>query len=285
MLTMSTHQKSMVTPKITAHCLVKNEQNWVWYSIMSVIDYVDEIMVWDTGSSDETLKVVKSINSSKLRVRQTFTNDPKAITCLRQKMIEETKEGWVMILDGDEIWTDGAIRESWKLMESKKKLRYLVNRYINFVGDVYHFQDPKAEKYEIAGFKGNINLRLVNLDAYEKVSFEGDLSNEWMADENGTKLQDETTKVALVSDPYLHATRLSRSGNMVGDKTTFMRKLKYKCELGTAFPKSFTYPKVFYLPRPVNVPSPWQRRSYAFVVNAIWQSPIKWLIRRLTSGA
>ena len=261
--------------KIVAHTLVKNEQRWVWYAITSVIDFVDEIKVWDTGSSDQTLEVVKSIESPKLTIRQTLTKDPKAITAIRQKMLEETTGGWVLILDGDEIWTEGAIRESRKLIEGEKSLRYLANRYINFMGDVYHTQDPKAEMYNIAGFKGNVNLRLVNLDAYKKVSFEGDLSNEWMADENGNKLQDESVGVAIVEEPYLHATRLPRSGSETGDEITFMRKTKYKCDLGTRFPKNFIYPKVFYFPKPINVPSPWARRSITFVANAAWQTPLR----------
>ena len=47
--------------KIWAHTLVKNEENYIWYAINSVIDWVDKVLVWDTGSTDKTVEIVKNI--------------------------------------------------------------------------------------------------------------------------------------------------------------------------------------------------------------------------------
>jgi hypothetical protein len=48
--------------KITAHTLVKNEARFVWYSVMSVIEHVDKILLWDTGSTDGTKEILKKIS-------------------------------------------------------------------------------------------------------------------------------------------------------------------------------------------------------------------------------
>jgi len=60
----------MNVPRVTAHCLVKNEQRWVWFALMSVLDFVDEILVWDDSSTDATAKVVAQITSPKINYRR-----------------------------------------------------------------------------------------------------------------------------------------------------------------------------------------------------------------------
>src|SRR3989339_474663 len=91
---------------ITAHCIVKNEENFVWYALNSVIDHVDEMIIWDQGSSDKTIEIVKTINNPKI----TFKKVSESVEKLRQRMIEETNGDWMFILDGDEIWYEDAVK-------------------------------------------------------------------------------------------------------------------------------------------------------------------------------
>jgi len=52
--------------KIVAHTLIKNEENFVWYALNSVIDYVDEIKIGlDSGTSDKTEEIIRNIKNSK----------------------------------------------------------------------------------------------------------------------------------------------------------------------------------------------------------------------------
>ena len=46
---------------ITAHCLVKNEENFVGFAIKSVINFVDKVIVFDTGSTDKTVGLIKNL--------------------------------------------------------------------------------------------------------------------------------------------------------------------------------------------------------------------------------
>ena len=86
---------------IWANTIVNNEENFIWFAIMSVLDYVDKILVWDTGSTDKTVEVIKTINSNKLKFKEVGKVDPMEFTKMRQKMLEESKCDWILILDGD----------------------------------------------------------------------------------------------------------------------------------------------------------------------------------------
>ena len=46
--------------------IVKNEDQWVFYAINSVLPYVDELIITDTGSTDHTLELIRSIHSPKI---------------------------------------------------------------------------------------------------------------------------------------------------------------------------------------------------------------------------
>ena len=40
---------------ITVHCVVKNEERWIWFAINSILDIAEKILVYDTGSTDKTV--------------------------------------------------------------------------------------------------------------------------------------------------------------------------------------------------------------------------------------
>ena len=46
---------------ITGHMVVKNEDRWIYYAIMSVIEYLDKLIIYDTGSIDHTKDIIKGI--------------------------------------------------------------------------------------------------------------------------------------------------------------------------------------------------------------------------------
>jgi len=94
----------MAKAKIIVHCLIKNEENFIWYALNSVLPYVAKIMVWDTGSKDKTIEIVKLINSPKIEFQEVHSINAKEHPQMRNKMLEatdKTKYRWLMILDGD----------------------------------------------------------------------------------------------------------------------------------------------------------------------------------------
>jgi len=111
--------------KLTVQCVVKNEP-MLYYAVKSVYNYVDHIMLWDTGSDDHTLEDIKqllaedrakkidfktvkleaddmswSVNTYK-QVRAANKNK-RGIGFIRKEMLESTKTPYFMVLDGDEV--------------------------------------------------------------------------------------------------------------------------------------------------------------------------------------
>ena len=266
--------------RIVAHILVKNEEKWIWYSLMSVLDYVDEILVWDAGSTDRTVEIIKSISNSKVKFKEIGDVNEKTFTTARQNMLKESKADWVLIIDGDEIWPKESILQTVSAMKEKNpNIEYLVNKYINLVGDVYHYQEPQASHYRIGEYYGNFTIRAVNLKAILGLHFGNPYGSEGFFDSTNTPIQNRLPfKAKLISTPYLHTTHLIRSYK---DNLVMQRKSKLKYELGIHVPVNFSYPTCFYLPRPGIVPSPWVKRNLSYILNASWQTPIKYITRRI----
>ena len=106
--------KALPKSKIIVHCLVKNEERFIWYALQSVLPYVDHVLVWDTGSTDKTLDIIRSIKSSKISLKTFKSVSATLHTKLRQQMLQATpkdKYDWLMILDGDEVWPEASIKK------------------------------------------------------------------------------------------------------------------------------------------------------------------------------
>ncbi len=268
--------------KIVAHTIVRNEENWIWYSLMSVINHIGEIIIWDTGSTDRTVGVIRSIKNQKIKFRTIgITENESDLSKARNQMLEETNADWLMILDGDEIWLENSIQTAVNFINTQGQLYdSIIVPTLNCVGDVFHTTSPGAGRYSIAGKTGHYNLRFINLKNVPGLHVSnpsGQLQSYF--DSDGIKIQNRNPqKIAFIDIPYLHMTHLTRS---LHDKNVFWRSPKFKYDLGDSLSDGFEYPKCFYQTRPRIVPSPWSRRSLFFILNAAWQTPLKLAKRRI----
>lgn len=273
--------------KIVAHTIIKNEQNWVWYALNSVLDYVDEIFVWDTGSTDKTIDIIKTISSPKIKFFHSPDVNPDSFTAIRQKMLDTTKSDWLFILDGDEIWLSGSIQSTLDFIKtSGANYEYLIHPFYNLVGDVYHYQEKAAGKYKIGSYSGHITIRFINLKKLPRLHFARPHGQQGIFDANGVLIQDrQPFRGHFLDLPYLHATHLIRSSK---DSAVMKRPFKHKFDLGLSFPRDFIYPIPFYLSHPPIISSPWRPRNLGYFLTALAQSPFKLIKRNLhrssTSG-
>lgn len=270
----------MAKKKITGHCLVRNEEHWTWFAIMSVIDHLDRLLVYDTGSTDATLEIIKTIENKKLSFEKKGPITPQEFPQVRQEMLEKTDSDWVFLLDGDEVWPQWAIKKVVKAMNESEGVESIVVKTKNLVGDIYHYQEEAAGRYQIHGRRGHYNLRAFRKDI-PGLHAAMPHGKQGYFDGSGKLIQARSReKIAILDDVYyLHLTHLSRSSK---DAEVPLRKKKFKYELGKAFPKDFSYPEVFYLEPPANVPSPWSRRAKGYFLRAAIQTPFKKLKRRLS---
>lgn len=256
--------------KITAHCLVRNEENFIWFAIMSILDMVDRIIVWDTGSSDSTVSIIKTINSPKIEFAQKGEQDSSGIANLRQQMIKQTDSEWIMILDGDEIWWENSLHLIKQSLENAK-FDIIVSPVYMLVGDIFHYQEEKAGKYKIGNKEGHYNIRFIR--NMENLHIEGYYPDESYVTKEGIKAQDlPSHRLFFSEDKYLHASHLKR---------TSKSNKKQKYEIGNSFPLDFYYPEALFLPRPSIVSSPWQTLSKSENLIAMIQTPLRKIKRSI----
>lgn len=269
----------MKNNRIIVHCMVKNEENFIWYALQSVLPFVDKIMVWDTGSKDKTVEIIKSIKSLKIEFAEKGSVDAVGHTALRQEMLDKTdkeKFQWLFILDGDEVWREKELKKMILLAEKHSPSAVIV-KTVNFVGDVYH-QLPESEgKYEIAGHKGHLNIRLINLNLPELKIINPHGGQTYTT--KGTALQNLPPSKLLFLDDlfYFHSTHLERSSL---DKDTLKRSFKRKYELGEKVKKN-DLPTVFFQKHPSLIPEVTQPMSTGTYLRCLIETIPKRLKRKL----
>lgn len=99
---------------VTAHCVIRNEDIWIWYVIQSVLPYVDKLLICDTGSEDKTLEIIDTIKSDKIQVirkeKLTGLEFQAKFTDYKNELIDMTTTPWWFVLDGDEVYHDAAMK-------------------------------------------------------------------------------------------------------------------------------------------------------------------------------
>jgi hypothetical protein len=148
------------------------------------------------------------------------------------------------------------------------------------LGDVHHYQEELAGQYEIAGRKGHLNLRAMNMKI-PGLHAAGPHGKQGYFDNEGSPIQDrDLANIVFLPVSYFHATHLPRSSERSKDIEVPLRDKKRKYELGILLPKETKYPEVFSIIRPDIVPDPWIRMSRVELIRSIIQTPFKKIKRR-----
>src|SRR3989344_1686889 len=272
---------------ITAHCLVKNEARYVLFSVMSVINHVGQVLLWDTGSTDGTQEIIDEIlktpeGRKKVYFREYGNVTPDTFEQVRQAMLDATKTDWFLMVDGDEVWWQDSIRHLVSVVNEKgDNVESIVVPTVNLVGDIYHYQDPSSGHYHLAGHRGHLNLRGINRKISGLHSFGPHGQWGWTDAENKMIQYRDPQKIIYVDAPYLHATNVPRAGEMKKETDVPKRVMKRKYELGVSFPADFYYPEVFFKDRPLIVPSPWVKVDTYFKVRAAIETPLRKIKRKI----
>ncbi len=267
---------------ITAHTLIKNEENFIWYSICSIAKYVDQIFIWDTGSTDNTNEIVRELikkYKNKIHYRQIGEVDATKYSSVRQQMLEETKTDWIFILDGDEVWWDESIKKVVEKINNKsKEIESVVVPTVNLIGDMFHYQEEKGGRYKFGNKIGHYNLRFINKNI-PGLHVGADYGKEGFFDSKNQPIQNrDEEKVLFINSPYIHTTHLERSS---GSNNVMQRKKKLKHEIGIEFEKDFYYPEAFFEDKPKVVPNIWKNMDLKFKIRSYLETPLRKIKRRI----
>lgn len=274
--------------EIWAHTLVKNEGRWLWYSVSSVIDHVDKLLLWDTGSTDASLEIEKELEKKypgKIILKYRGQKTAEDFTNVRQEMLDATKSDWFLMADGDEIWFEDSVKKVIETIKNEGNgIESIVVPTINLVGDIYHYQDKSAGRYRFGDRVGHFNLRAINKGIPGLHSQGGHGVWGW-ADGERKMIQDrDPKKIKFVDAPYLHTTFLPRGGSKINDSEVIKRAKKFKYELGKNFPSDYFYPEVLFRDKPDFISSPWKIMSNPFKSRAFFETPLRKINRMVNKN-
>lgn len=109
--------------------MVKNEEPYIRQAILAVVPYVDKFLIWDTGSTDNTIEIIKECQKiwSNIQLFESHIERDSihwdgnhvsdALTEIRNALIKETKTDWIMQIDGDEIYDVESIKNIAKTLD------------------------------------------------------------------------------------------------------------------------------------------------------------------------
>jgi glycosyltransferase involved in cell wall biosynthesis len=268
--------------KIIAQTLVKNEERYLWFAVKSVIDYVDKVLIWDTGSTDRTVEIIKKLQSkypNKIEFRETGPVGRDGLSTLRQEMLLKSHCDWIILLDGDEVWWQDSIKKvTTSILVNGTKLDSIVTPYVSLIGDIYHRQEEKAGRYKIDGRVGHITIRAINRKI-PGLHVEKPYGKEGYFDGEGKPIQERPEgRREFIGAPYLHFSHLERGGN---GKSVVDRVKKLKHELGNPLPSDYFYPEVLFQACPKIIQSPWRKMDKRYFFKAALLTPLKKIKRRL----
>lgn len=170
----------MAGEKISVVIVCKNEAHIIAQTLNSVKSVASEILIFDTGSKDETIAVAKSSGATVVQIPWDGYGKTK------QKAVAAANYNWVLNLDADEVLDDEAQKNINELSLKDEKICYRF-KYKNFLG-------KKILKWGEFGFDSHI--RLFNR---KQVGWDDSLVHEKLQKENGVSEE-------LVKGHILHYT-------------------------------------------------------------------------------
>lgn len=106
----SFEQFDSIKPTISIIVMCKNEERCIKRCISSIIntlDIDDELIVLDTGSTDETLSILEKEFSSVIIIKEKWNND---FGSMRNIGIDKAKNEWIFFIDADEKLDSNSIK-------------------------------------------------------------------------------------------------------------------------------------------------------------------------------
>jgi glycosyltransferase involved in cell wall biosynthesis len=130
---------------ISVFIRLKDEEDWIRYSILSIKDFADEIIVGDNGSEDKSVEIVETLIDEGLNIKLYKYPDMR-INELTDFLLKKTSYRWVMKWDADFVArTTGKysiVNLRKRLMDMDRKRYYLIMiSHICLAGDLFH-QSP-----------------------------------------------------------------------------------------------------------------------------------------------
>ncbi|MBP6985461.1 MAG: glycosyltransferase family 2 protein [Alphaproteobacteria bacterium] len=159
-------QTTSIKQPISAFIITKNEEDRIARAVNSVINWVDEVIVVDSGSTDNTISIAKSCGAIVIE------KDWPGYGPQKRFAEEQCKNRWVLNIDADEEITTNLAKEIQGLFTPRPPAG---SAYILKIRDVYpHQQKPSrfAYTYRVVRLYNLDDGRYSNSPIHDRVEFD-----------------------------------------------------------------------------------------------------------------
>jgi glycosyltransferase involved in cell wall biosynthesis len=210
---------------ISVVILTKNSSRTLKKTLDSIVNF-DEVIIYDNGSFDNTLEIVKNYKNVKIFKSKFIGFGP-----LRNEASLKVKNNWILALDSDEVISKELADEILNL-----------NLDENYVYSIKRNNYYKGKLINFASWQSDIVNRLYNR---KKTSFYPKEVHETLNIEN---LRVITLKNPIYHTPYLNISDFLKKMDKYSSLFAFQNKNKKKSSLSKAiFHAFFTFFKCYLL--------------------------------------
>lgn len=129
---------SVVIPLYNKELSIKNTIQ----SVQEQICQSFEIIVINDGSTDNSVKIVDSINDKRIRL---IHQKNKGVSAARNRGIQEAQYEWIAFLDGDDLWNANHLQEISTMIQKYPEEKIFVTSF-DFSDKRPIFKHPRNEK-------------------------------------------------------------------------------------------------------------------------------------------
>ena len=249
--------------ELTVHMMVRNEEYWIRFALLSAIERGNRVFLWDTGSEDRTVALARMVPEERVTLRRLGPVASNGLCDVRNQMLAETTTPWFAIVDGDEVWPPGLWREVAAFMADPHCNVVVVPACYPFPW-LGAFNEEEDDQHEIAGLRGPMAARVFRREEGQR--WHGNFGNDGLYDKRAVLLTGGNfSSMRVAKEPFWHMTLLPRSPL---DHNTFWRVGK----VHTDDPSEVTLrevpreniPRVFFRNRPPGVADPFTHTVMGF---------------------
>lgn len=121
---------------------VKNEVDWIELSIRSIMDFADEIVIVDNGSTDGTTEIIQEMVNKHNKILYVFFPEENIVATSNIALVN-THYKWILRWDGDAVAKTSGSLNIMNLRErimnlDKDKYYFITLQIVHLFGDLLH---------------------------------------------------------------------------------------------------------------------------------------------------
>ena len=109
-----------------------NKANWISKSIKSVINQTFqnwELIIWDDGSSDGTVEIVKNFKTA--NIKYYFTKENNGVASARNQAIKVSQGTYLAFLDSDDEWAEQKLELQLGILQENPRIDFIFSDFLN----------------------------------------------------------------------------------------------------------------------------------------------------------